>query len=141
MLLPIVSWMPTAKLLSQGADNMIKIIACLIILTLGTSNEALRGPKHIPIKSIVDEALLRCSTVETCFVLANTPTTVSMKQGRDLDLHQAMARPKLIAIVAATSANLCSRLLRDRTAPALGWIASLPFSYCIRLAPQGSQKA
>jgi acetyl-CoA synthetase len=54
-------------------------------------SEAIRGPKHIPLKLIVDEALLRCPHVRSVLVHKSTHASVPMKSGRDEDLIAAMA--------------------------------------------------
>lgn len=54
-------------------------------------SEAIRGPKHIPLKLIVDEALLRCPHVRSVLVYKATPSSVPMKAGRDEDFEVAMA--------------------------------------------------
>jgi acetyl-CoA synthetase len=48
-----------------------------------TSDGGYRGDKIINLKSIIDEALEKCSTVETVLVARRTNQTVVMKQGRD----------------------------------------------------------
>jgi acetyl-CoA synthetase len=53
---------------------------CKIILT---SDGAYRGSKDIPIKAVVDEALLVCPGVEKVLVFERTKTKVSMVGGRD----------------------------------------------------------
>jgi acetyl-CoA synthetase len=45
-----------------------------------TSDELLRGPKTISLKSIVDEALDECPMVERCIVLKRTGGSVNMNQ-------------------------------------------------------------
>ena len=49
-----------------------------------TCDGAYRGAKEIPLKSVIDDALERCSFVETVIVLTRTGTPVSMIGGRDL---------------------------------------------------------
>ncbi len=49
-----------------------------------TCDGAYRGGKEIPLKSVIDDALERCSFVETVIVLTRTETPVSMISGRDL---------------------------------------------------------
>ncbi len=49
-----------------------------------TCDGAYRGAKEIPLKSVIDDALERCSFVETVIVLTRTGTPVSMIRGRDL---------------------------------------------------------
>lgn len=53
---------------------------CKVVLT---ADGAFRGDKKIDLKSIVDEALPRCPSVETCIVYKRTGTAVQMKAGRD----------------------------------------------------------
>ncbi|HQQ97463.1 MAG TPA: acetate--CoA ligase [Cyclobacteriaceae bacterium] len=53
---------------------------CKVVLT---ADGAFRGDKKIDLKSIVDEALPKCPSVETCIVYKRTGTTVQMKVGRD----------------------------------------------------------
>jgi len=52
-----------------------------------TSDGGYRGDKIINLKSIIDEALEKCPTVETVLVVRRTNQTVVMKQGRDLWLQ------------------------------------------------------
>lgn len=54
---------------------------CKIVLT---ADGATRGDKKIELKEIVDEALLKCSTVEKTIVLNNTRSNINMKAGRDV---------------------------------------------------------
>ncbi|MBT4011693.1 MAG: acetate--CoA ligase [Planctomycetaceae bacterium] len=49
-----------------------------------TADGAYRRGKVLELKTIVDEALEKSLTVETCIVLARTDTPVEMKEGRDL---------------------------------------------------------
>ena len=52
-----------------------------------TSDENYRGEKVIPIKSVVDEALQSCSTVESVITLKRTGGKVEMQEGRDFWWH------------------------------------------------------
>jgi acetyl-CoA synthetase len=60
-----------------------------------TANEAPRGPRTVPTKSITDNAVEGLSQVETVLVARRTPTPVPMKDGRDewlddeMDKHRA----------------------------------------------------
>ncbi len=53
---------------------------CKVVLT---ADGAFRGDKKIDLKAIVDEALPKCPTVETCIVYKRTGAAVQMKPGRD----------------------------------------------------------
>ena len=48
-----------------------------------TCDGAARGAKDLPLKSVVDEALLQCPSVHSVIVLAHTQTPCSMMAGRD----------------------------------------------------------
>lgn len=49
-----------------------------------TADGAFRGNKEVPLKSVIDDALLRCSFVKKVIVLTRTRTPVSMLKGRDI---------------------------------------------------------
>jgi acetyl-CoA synthetase len=56
-----------------------------------TSDYNSRGPKNIPVKQVVDEALsMGCDTVNTVFVHQNTGDPVKMAEGRDIWWHDAV---------------------------------------------------
>lgn len=56
-----------------------------------TSDGGYRGTKTIPLKAIVDEALERCPTIDTCIVYKRTGEDVIMKEGRDIWWSDAIA--------------------------------------------------
>ncbi len=62
---------------------------CKMVLT---SDGAFRGDKKIDLKGIVDEALIKCPTVERCIVLERTRTRVNMKSGRDFWWHEEIQK-------------------------------------------------
>lgn len=49
-----------------------------------TCDGAFRGGKEIPLKSVIDDALVSCDFVQTVIVFERTKTPVSMLKGRDL---------------------------------------------------------
>jgi acetyl-CoA synthetase len=53
---------------------------CCIVLT---TDGAYRGPKEIPIKDVVDEALETCPSVKTVIVLERTGCNIKLEIGRD----------------------------------------------------------
>lgn len=53
-------------------------------LTVITCDGAYRGNKEIPLKSVIDDALVQCPFVKKVIVLTRTHTPVSMIKGRDL---------------------------------------------------------
>ncbi len=61
------------------ADRIIDAQAKLVI----ASDGAFRGKKSIPIKSVVDEALKKCDSVEKVIVKKRTGEAIQMKEGRD----------------------------------------------------------
>lgn len=56
-----------------------------------TSDGNLRGTKTIEVKSVVDEAVEKTDCVESVIVLERTKTPVTMKEGRDIWWHDAIA--------------------------------------------------
>ena len=53
-----------------------------------TSDGNFRGNKVIPVKKIVDEAILNTNTIETVIVLNRTNTNIEMVKGRDYWFHE-----------------------------------------------------
>lgn len=49
-----------------------------------TCDGAYRGNKEIPLKSVIDDALVQCKFVEKVIVLTRTRTPISMLKGRDV---------------------------------------------------------
>jgi acetyl-CoA synthetase len=64
---------------------------CKVLIT---ANEALRGGRVIPLKTIVDHAIEGLSLVTTVLVARRTPHEVPMHPGRDLWLEDEMARQR-----------------------------------------------
>jgi acetyl-CoA synthetase len=59
-----------------------------------TANEAPRGPKAVPLKSIVDTAIDGLSVVRRVLVARRTEKAVPMRQGRDLWLEEEMDKQR-----------------------------------------------
>lgn len=62
---------------------------CKVVLT---TDGSYRGDKKIDLKVIVDDALLKCPTVEKTIVYRRTMSPVNMKPGRDVWWHEEMAK-------------------------------------------------
>jgi acetyl-CoA synthetase len=62
------------------ADRLVDANAVFII----TCDGAFRGNKEIPLKSVIDDALIQCKFVKRVIVLTRTRTPVSMIKGRDV---------------------------------------------------------
>ena len=75
---------------------------CKIVLT---SDGAYRGDKNIDLKGIVDEALVKCPTIEKTIVFKRTNTNVTMKSGRDLWWHEQIANASTNCIPEAMDAE------------------------------------
>ena len=56
-----------------------------------TSDEGVRGAKPIPLKANTDAALETCPDCTSCIVVKRTGGDISMKEGRDIWYHEAMA--------------------------------------------------
>jgi acetyl-CoA synthetase len=57
-----------------------------------TSDGGWRGAKQIPIKAVVDEALVVCPSVQKVIVYRHTGSEIQMKDGRDLWWQNEMAK-------------------------------------------------
>ncbi len=66
---------------ANSMSDRIQDCDCSLVIT---SDGAYRGNKTIPIKEIVDEALVSCPGVKKVIVLKRTGTTINMKMGRDV---------------------------------------------------------
>ncbi len=62
------------------ADRLIDAQAAFII----TCDGAFRGGKQIPLKEVIDDALVQCPFVKRVIVLTRTRTPISMIKGRDV---------------------------------------------------------
>lgn len=69
---------------AKALADRINDATCNIVLC---SDEAFRGSKTIPIKTIVDEALKNCPSVQKNIVLKRTGGSVNMNEARDLWWH------------------------------------------------------
>jgi acetyl-CoA synthetase len=66
---------------AQSIADRIQDAECNIVIT---SDGGFRGAKDIPLKSIIDDALVRCPSVKRVIVLTRTRTPVAMIKGRDV---------------------------------------------------------
>jgi acetyl-CoA synthetase len=62
---------------------------CKVVIT---ADGGMRGDKTIGLKAIVDEALLKCPTVDRVVVLRKTGGGIQMKPGRDLWWHELKSK-------------------------------------------------
>ena len=66
---------------AQSIADRIQDASCSVVIT---SDGAFRGAKDIPLKSVIDDALVQCPTIRRVIVLMRTRVPVSMIQGRDV---------------------------------------------------------
>jgi acetyl-CoA synthetase len=66
---------------AQSIADRIQDASCSVVIT---SDGAFRGNKDIPLKSVIDDALVQCPTIRRVIVLLRTKVPVSMIQGRDV---------------------------------------------------------
>ncbi|NCC21646.1 MAG: acetate--CoA ligase [Alphaproteobacteria bacterium] len=57
-----------------------------------TADEGLRGPKAVPLKANVDEALAECPDVHTVLTLRHTGTATGWTEGRDVWWHEIVEK-------------------------------------------------
>ncbi|MFT4526418.1 MAG: acetyl-CoA synthetase [Granulosicoccus sp.] len=72
---------------ARSLDDRINDASCNIVVT---ADGGYRGAKTIELKSIVDKALETCPSIAKCIVLKRTGTEVTMKEGRDVWLHEEL---------------------------------------------------
>jgi acetyl-CoA synthetase len=73
----------------QSLADRIQDAGCKLIVT---ADGAYRGNKDIPLKSVVDEALHACPTVEKVIVCKRTGISLNMKTDRDVWWHEEVAK-------------------------------------------------
>jgi acetyl-CoA synthetase len=66
---------------AQSIADRINDAECNIVIT---ADGGFRGTKEIPLKNIIDDALVQCHSVQKVIVLTRSRTPVSMIKGRDL---------------------------------------------------------
>ena len=74
---------------AQSLSDRINDALCNIVIT---ADGGYRGNKEIPLKNIIDEALVQTSSVEKVLVLQRTSSPVTMKAERDVWLHDEAAK-------------------------------------------------
>ncbi|MGE5155079.1 MAG: AMP-binding protein, partial [Bdellovibrio bacteriovorus] len=62
---------------------------CQVVIT---SDESVRGGRHVPLKKNADTALEECPNVRTMIVVRRTGGSVAWKEGRDCWYHEEMAK-------------------------------------------------
>jgi acetyl-CoA synthetase len=66
---------------AQSIADRINDAQCSIIIT---SDGGFRGNKEVPLKNVIDDALVQCTSVKKVIVLTRSRTPVSMIKGRDV---------------------------------------------------------
>ncbi len=65
---------------AQSIADRINDAQCEMVIT---ADGGFRGTKDIPLKNVIDDALVQCPSVKTVIVLTRTRTPISMIKGRD----------------------------------------------------------
>ncbi|MCG6939838.1 MAG: acetate--CoA ligase [Thiohalocapsa sp.] len=60
---------------------------CRLIIT---SDESVRGGRHVPLKKNADQALAECPSIDTCIVVKRTGGDIAWTEGRDVWYHEAI---------------------------------------------------
>jgi len=66
---------------AQSIADRIQDATCSLVIT---ADGGFRGAKDIPLKTVIDDALVQCPSVKKVIVLTRTRTPVSMLKGRDV---------------------------------------------------------
>ena len=74
---------------AQAITDRVNDSQCKLLIT---QDGAWRRGTEVPLKTIVDDALPNCPTIEHVLVHRRTATPISMVAGRDLWLHEELAR-------------------------------------------------
>ncbi len=75
---------------ANALADRIKDASCKMVICADFND---RGPKHIPVKAVVDEAItMGCSSVETVLVHKSTTQEISMTANRDKWWHEEVYR-------------------------------------------------
>ncbi len=74
---------------ASALSSRINDATCNLVIT---SDGSYRGTKTLDLKSIVDEALESCSTIEKSLVLKYTNGAVTMKPNRDVWIHEELTK-------------------------------------------------
>ena len=72
---------------AQSIADRINDAQCKLVVT---GDGAYRGNKEIPLKSVVDDALIGCPSVQKVIVMTRTRTPVAMLKGRDVWMEQEL---------------------------------------------------
>lgn len=74
---------------ANSVADRINDSGCKFVITSDGLN---RGPKQIPVKAVVDEALLTCPTIEKVLVVERLGWPVTMEKGRDFWYHEEVKK-------------------------------------------------
>jgi acetyl-CoA synthetase len=66
---------------AQSIADRIQDAQCSLVIT---ADGGFRGTKEIPLKSVIDDALVQCPSVKKTIVLTRTRSAISMIKGRDV---------------------------------------------------------
>jgi len=66
---------------AQSIADRINDATCNIVIT---ADGGFRGPKDIPLKNIIDDAIVQCPSIKKVIVLTRSRTPISMIKGRDV---------------------------------------------------------
>jgi len=89
---------------AQSISDRVQDAQCKIVVT---ADGAYRGNKTIPLKSVIDEAVVNCTSVEKIIVLTRTQMAASMLNGRDCWWEEEMK------LVEEKNDYLCSAEVMD----------------------------
>ena len=78
---------------AQSISDRIQDAQCNIVIT---ADGGFRGNREIPLKNIIDDALINCPSVQTVIVLNRNSSAISMIKGRDVWWQEEVKQVELL---------------------------------------------
>ena len=88
---------------AQSIADRIKDAQCEIVIT---ADGGFRGAKDVPLKNVIDDALVQCPSVRTVIVLTRTRTPISMIKGRDVWWEDEIKKVETLGLISCEAEEM-----------------------------------